>query len=202
MKAKARVKIFVIILLCFVLTSGLQALMIKVSFEHLTLKADLIVLGEVEEISCEWNRDRTMIYSLALIRVDETVKGRVNRNHVLIQYPGGEIGDIGLKVSDASSFYRGEKVILFLKQIKDIRKTLHTPSVSSGFVPSFKVVEKFQGKFTILPDQMVRRARITAFEDKGDDLNTLSIVELKGKIQTILKTHKESQAREVPDETK
>ncbi|TET48271.1 hypothetical protein E3J59_00855 [Candidatus Aerophobetes bacterium] len=53
---------------------------------------------------------------------------------ITVKVPGGEVGGIGLKVSDTPEFRKGEEVFLFLRIEK---------------LPIFKVAGLFQGKYTI-----------------------------------------------------
>ncbi|KKK86190.1 hypothetical protein LCGC14_2765700, partial [marine sediment metagenome] len=53
---------------------------------------------------------------------------------IIVKVRGGEVGDIGLKVSDTPQFREGEEVFLFLRMEK---------------LPLFSVVGLFQGKYTI-----------------------------------------------------
>ena len=53
---------------------------------------------------------------------------------IMVKVPGGEVDDIGLKVSDTPEFREGEEVFLFLRIEK---------------LPILKVAGLFQGKYTI-----------------------------------------------------
>ncbi len=136
--------------ICFILSSALifslaagfftnqaDALVVKKSIEELTYEANSILIGEVKSMESRWNKDRTLIYTYVTISVREYIKGILNLGEpeeITVQVPGGEVGDIGLKVSDTPEFREGEEVFLFLR-VEEL--------------PIFRVAGLFQGKYTI-----------------------------------------------------
>ena len=113
------------------------ALVVKKSIEELTHEADSILVGEVKSMESRWNKERTLIYTYITISVRKYTKALPNIKEVkeiTVKVPGGEVGDIGLKVSDTPEFREGEEVFLFLRIEK---------------LPIFRVAGLFQGKYTI-----------------------------------------------------
>lgn len=120
----------------FFSTQG-AALMIRKSVEELTYEADSIMIGKVTGMESRWNEDRTLIYTYVTISARDYVKKLSNigeSEEIIVRMPGGEVGDIGLKVSDMPEFREGEEVLLFLKKER--------PTI-------FRVVGLFQGKYTV-----------------------------------------------------
>ncbi len=118
-------------------TNQADALMVRKSIEELTYEADSILIGEVKRIESRWNKDRTLIYTYITISVRKYTKALPSMKEVkeiTVKVPGGEVGGIGLKVSDTPEFRKGEEVFLFLRIEK---------------LPIFKVAGLFQGKYTI-----------------------------------------------------
>ncbi len=118
-------------------TNQADALMVRKSIEELTYEADSILIGKVKSMESRWNKDRTLIYTYVTISVREYTKALPNMKEVkeiTVKVPGGEVGGIGLKVSDTPEFRKGEEVFLFLR-IEEL--------------PIFKVAGLFQGKYTI-----------------------------------------------------
>ena len=114
-----------------------SALMVKKSLEELTSEADSILIGEVKKIESQWNEEKTLIYTYVTISVKQhtkTLSGVGEVQEIIVKVPGGEVGDIGLKVSDTPQFREGEEVFLFLRMEK---------------LPLFSVAGLFQGKYTI-----------------------------------------------------
>jgi len=126
----------------FSLTTGFLAtqgvtLVVKKTVEDLTYEADSILIGKVKEMESQWNSERTLIYTYVAVSVTEYVK-RIPEmeepREITVKVPGGEVGDIALKVSDTPEFVKGEEVFLFLRLEK---------------LPVFRVAGLFQGKYTI-----------------------------------------------------
>ena len=113
------------------------ALVVEKDVEQLTREADLILTGKVKSIESRWNEERTLIYTYVTISVKQYAKAISSQEQVreiVVRVRGGEVGDIGLRVSDTPQFREGEEVFLFLR---------------SEEVPLFSVAGLFQGKYTI-----------------------------------------------------
>jgi hypothetical protein len=129
-----------------------------VSLAALTAGADAVVIGRVRTFVSEWTADRALIVSVAEVEVAEVLKGRLLPAVVLVQIPGGRVGEIGLRVSDAPSFETGESVVLFLKVIPDPASPRNAYVVARNPRRSFTVHERAQGKFAVDRDGTVRRS--------------------------------------------
>jgi hypothetical protein len=84
--------------------------------KYLSESADLILTGKVTQQASSWNDDKTRIYTKATIQVDEYLKGTNQGNTVTINYPGGEVGEIGEVYSHMPRFQNDEEVLVFLKK--------------------------------------------------------------------------------------
>ncbi len=128
--------------LIFLLLTGLfapqtSALMVRKNIEELTLQADSILIGKVKKIESQWNEEMTLIYTYVTISVSQYTKALSSAKQyqeIIVKVRGGEVGDIGLKVSDTPQFREGEEVFLFLRMEK---------------LPLFSVTGLFQGKYSI-----------------------------------------------------
>jgi len=117
-----------------------SALMIEMSIEELTYEADAILTGRVKDMESRWNEEKTLIYTYVTVSVTEYIEmipEIEELKEVIVKVRGGEVGDIGVKVSDTPEFMRGEEVFLFLRRDR-IEK-----------LPIFRVAGLFQGKYTI-----------------------------------------------------
>ncbi len=94
---------------------GAHAVVVELNLDELTLRADLILYGNVLTMKSAWNADRTMIYTQVVVIVTNQIKGRADAKEVVIQMPGGVVGDVGLAVSDTPEFAQGEEVVVFLE---------------------------------------------------------------------------------------
>jgi len=121
------------------------ALMIGLSTEDLTRSSDVVLQGEVVDVAAYWSEDGK-IMTRATVRKDIAVRGSITEERVVVEYEGGEIGDIGMKVSDVATLRKGEKVLLFLKSSKNRKnEAVHS------------IVGKAQGKYTVGEDGIARK---------------------------------------------
>ena len=96
-----------------------------------------------------------MIFTTAEINVEEALKGDASPGQlVTVTQEGGEVGDVGLKVSDSSTFTRGEQLIVFLES-----EAKHPDAARqhSGLGGAYKLVGKAQGKYTVDKDGIARK---------------------------------------------
>lgn len=124
------------------------------STEDLARGSDLVVLGDVESVTAKWSDDGKTIFTTANVMVTEVVKGPSVSQKIEVEYPGGEIGDIGLKVSDEPGMEKGEKVILFLKH-----------GIRFSETSKYNLVGKGQGKYSIGPDGVARKKGFSVVGD-------------------------------------
>lgn len=158
------------IVLCF-LSSSSFAIMKGLSTEELTKASDLVIVGKVEDIEAQWSKDGRTIFTSAYIVIDNVIKGTAQAN-IMIEYEGGEIGDIGLKVSDESALLKGEKVILFLKSGK---------SKKDGV--AYNIVGKGQGKYVIDVYGIARKRGFSIVGREENIDNNIPVDELIEKIR-------------------
>lgn len=81
----------------------------------LTDGSDAVVRGHVVRVQSRWTRDRLRIVTDVEIAVDGALKGEPPRTVVVLQ-PGGQVGDIGQRVSGLARFQPGEEVLVFLER--------------------------------------------------------------------------------------
>jgi hypothetical protein len=160
--------------------------MIKLPLPALTTEADSIVVADVLQVACEWSWDRQLIQSIVTLRVDEVLKGQLDRPEILIQVPGGKIGEIGLRVSDMPDFAAGERVLVFLGEISDRIANQNSPSISLLSIPAFQVLGAAQGKYRIEPDGRAWKDGDNLLKMSGEDDKSLALTDLKGMIRNIL----------------
>ncbi|MFH0777672.1 MAG: matrixin family metalloprotease [Candidatus Eisenbacteria bacterium] len=109
-----------------------DALVVKKDLPHLSQDAHSVVLGRVVSMESRW--DDEIINTYVTVRVREHVKGAPVANEVIVRVAGGEVGDMGLYVSDAPWFEPGEEVMVFLaRELKG----------------AYSVEGEYQGKFSV-----------------------------------------------------
>ena len=99
--------------LTFFLPVSSFALMIERSAEELTQGAKVIVQGEVKNVRY-YKGINGVIYTRALVMVNDVIKGKNIKKNITVEYEGGEVGDVGVWVEDEPSLEKGEQVLLFL----------------------------------------------------------------------------------------
>jgi hypothetical protein len=137
---------FVLITFLWALPIASWAVMEGIPTEDLARGSDLVVLGDIESAAASWSNDHKTIFTTAIVEVAEVIKGRSVSQKIEIEYPGGEVGDIGMRVSDEPGMEKGEKVLLFLKHVNGPDET-----------HKYNLVGKGQGKYSIGPDGIARK---------------------------------------------
>jgi hypothetical protein len=88
--------------------------------EDLTRISSDIFHGQVISTETYWNAERTRIYTKALVRVDEPLKGSTRRSTVVtVTQLGGEKDGIRMDYSGRPEFAAGELVVLFTTRGKN-----------------------------------------------------------------------------------
>jgi hypothetical protein len=82
--------------------------------EEIAGKAEVIALGTVESAESAWSDDGRIIVTRAAIAVERALKGGP-RARVIVETPGGRVGDQTMIASSAPVFAKGERVVLFLE---------------------------------------------------------------------------------------
>jgi len=119
--------------------STFASVVMRLSDQQLTARADVIVSGQVTRIQSMWNPEHTSIYSYITVSVEEHLAGGLNTSEISFRELGGQVGGTRAWINGAPSFRTGEDVLLFLSQGKD--GVLHTTGL-------------FQGKFSLVWDTL------------------------------------------------
>lgn len=103
------------------------------SIAELTTRSDVVALGTVSSIASDWDLNRTTIETRIDLKVEEVLKGTVDRMKISFHQLGGVVGEIASSVGEAAPFKEGERVAVFL--FKNNRE--------------LQLVGFFQGKFSV-----------------------------------------------------
>ena len=121
--------------------------------EQLTSESDRVVLGSVLSRSSRWT-EKSLIYTDVVIAPDVTLKGDQQAS-VVVEVPGGIIGDTQMVMSDAPELKTGERVLLFLKAKgghyeiagrEDGKYTAGTQDAASATEGALQILEKKFGR--------------------------------------------------------
>lgn len=160
--------------LLFLSVGPVQAQMMGLSTEELARGSSLVVVGDVEEVESYWSEDGKRILSRATVLVREVVRGKTTENRIHVEYPGGEIDGLGMKVSDVAPMARGEKVMLFLSEKRKRR-----------LGDAHSIIGKAQGKYTIEKDGTARKKGFSIAERQEVVEDKLPLEELIKKVKAV-----------------
>lgn len=87
----------------------------ELDLRGLTTNADRIVVGDVVSVKSAWESGRKRIFTNIEVKITETWKGSTPEGgKIIIQQPGGQVGDIEMRVFGLAEFHEGQKAVLFL----------------------------------------------------------------------------------------
>lgn len=156
------------------LASETHATMKALTTEKLTRASKVIVVGKVQDLESRWTEDGEKIITRAAVTVTRLIRGKMKSSQVLVEYEGGEVGEIGMKVSDVSPLKKNERVLLFLK-----------PRGENADSRVFSIVGKAQGKYTIHEDGVARRRGFALAGKQIPMDNDIPLEELIRKIEAV-----------------
>lgn len=113
----------------------------EVSVEALARRADAVVHGSVQGVEAAWTADGRHVRTRVTLRRVSTWRGAAPEV-VVVEVPGGRVGDVAQSVAGAPEFEPGEEVVVFLR------------ATSPG---RFRVLGLATGKFRVAGRQAVPR---------------------------------------------
>jgi hypothetical protein len=178
-------RVVFILIAVFIFSSNALAIMRALSTEELTINSEVVIIGEVEEKVSFWSDDRKKIFTRVTVKIEEKIRGESLEERVEVEHEGGEIGGIGLRVSDVPSFSKGERVLLFLKGMAKKKLLLsaekqapQTDSKPETVKEIFSIFGLAQGKYTVHPSGIAEKGgfAILGESDAIDHIISLDIL--------------------------
>ncbi len=115
-RTKALTATFGLVLAVSLFVSPASALTTLKSLSEYVDHSDYIVHGTVESVDSYWTADGKRIVTDVALRVEDPVKGRMNKDGLLyFQLPTGRVGAVVRMSSDLPEFNVGEETVLFLR---------------------------------------------------------------------------------------
>jgi len=114
---------------------------------ELTGQSEVIVVGKVNAMKSEWNKDKSRIQTNVTIAVDETMKGAVEGGTLTVVIPGGEVDGVGEWYSHSVAFKTEEEVVVFAAKDKAGKYR-----VTSGERGKFIVAKEVKTGAKIIPN--------------------------------------------------
>jgi hypothetical protein len=126
--------------------------------EELILESRDVIHGIITEVRSEWNEDHSMIYTYAKLKVLDVYKGEP-RDEVVIQIPGGSVGDSGVDVEDAPELKEGMDVIIHTYPLENGNLTIYDGErgvymVNNGVVEELNMT---LDQFKNLVDEVIKK---------------------------------------------
>ncbi len=88
----------------------------EMSLEELVKEADIIAIGDIQEVVGKWAPGRTTMYSYSTFSVNRYIKGGADSKTLTIISEGGTRGSLFVRVEDSPIFMDDEQVLVFLKK--------------------------------------------------------------------------------------
>lgn len=174
-------------LLLFLSAFESHAVMVPMTTEQLTKSSQLVVRGTVTRVESYWSDDGKAIFSKAYIFVTDVIHGEDPSQEIVVEYEGGEIGDMGYRVSDSAVFEEGEDTLLFLQDSAAARNAPSDPAAEStgaaALTKSRHLVGKAQGKYSIDRAGIARKRGFSLLGEPGTIDNNIEVDKLIDKIE-------------------
>ena len=112
MRISIRTSVF---LLAFLAAVSAQATtLVHLSLEQLSQASSDVVRGRTVSQEVRWNDSRTQILTVTTVEIEQTLKGTPRRTMV-IEQPGGAVGNLRVRVPGTVAFRAGASYFLFLE---------------------------------------------------------------------------------------
>ncbi len=164
-----------IVLTALLLAAGSPggAVMRSLSTEELARSADAVVEGDVADVASFWTADGKAIVSRATVVVTDVVRGFPVQKTLTVEFEGGEVGDVGMGVSDMATVSRGQRILVFLQKKRASRDAGH-----------YEIIGRAQGVYKVGGDRVARKSGFSLAPGSGADIdNDLDVDLLKQKIR-------------------
>ena len=124
--------------------------MVPLTIEDLAVRSRIVVRATVRQRQGVWDAEHKRIYTLTELAVSETIAGDAPTT-IVIRTLGGQVDDIGMKVSGAPRLSETQDVVLFLRD---------DPTAKGGYL----VVGMSQGLYRIERDAKGRAVAVPGVE--------------------------------------
>lgn len=122
--------------------------MVPTTLEAMSVEAVLVVTGRVLAQESAWDQAHRKIFTYTEIQVLERIAGDADPKTIVVRTMGGEVGDIGMKVSGVPKFKPEEEVLVFLRNDPVEAGTFQVIGMSQG---KFRLVRQPDGKTMAVP---------------------------------------------------
>ncbi len=103
------------VIICFLLLSATEtkAQVKKMTAKDMTDVSTAVLYGKCKSKRCDWNENKSTIYTYITIVPEEYIKGNLG-TEVVVAVPGGRVDKMLYEVSETPFFTEGEDVMAFI----------------------------------------------------------------------------------------
>jgi hypothetical protein len=105
--------------------------LVRMSLSQLAQASSLIVQGQVVAKTARLNTSHTRIMTYTTVQVEKTLKGKPPGT-LIIEQPGGTVGNFHVHVPGAASLRPQTQYVLFLEPVAGSSETFHTVGMMQG----------------------------------------------------------------------
>lgn len=116
-RVMSRAVLGLVLIAGLVVAAPAQALLLRMELTDLTKSSDNVIVGKVTDVQSRWNEQGNRIVTDVTIKVQDTAKGRMNKDALVhIRLLGGRVGGLVAKAPGMPTFSVDEEVVLFLQK--------------------------------------------------------------------------------------
>ena len=112
-----------------------QKLITPLTIDELTEESDIVVVGKVINIKCDWDEKHSFIFTYITMKCSDYLKGK-DGDTIIIRQMGGTAGNRRLRVDGDESFAMSEYVVVFLNKQNVTDKYYRVTRITKRFSPS------------------------------------------------------------------
>lgn len=143
---KMRTLLWAVFVAVLMAASASATTLVRMSLDQLAEASTEIVRGRVVSQETRWNPEHTRIYTYTTLALEQTYKGNPPSS-LVIQQPGGRIGNVHVFVAGTIQFHAQAGYVLFLER---------SPGDPSKFLP----VGMMQGAYRIYRDAKTQEEKL------------------------------------------
>ena len=136
-------------ILFFLAQPAFASLFEYMDLEQLSQKSDTIVVGQVVYQYSSWDPDLKIVFTYTKVKINDSIKSSNGEDltELMVRQPGGTYGNFRTKYHGVSTFRKGERAFLFIRNTKDGAPTVTSP-LGKYVIRHDKKTQKDYAEFT------------------------------------------------------
>jgi hypothetical protein len=143
---KMRTQLFAVFVVVLLAVPASATTLVRMSLDQLAEAATEIIRGHVVSQQTLWNPEHTRIYTYTTLALEQTYKGNPP-SYLVVQQPGGKIGNVHVFVAGTTQFHAQAVYVLFLER-------------SAADPSKFLLVGMMQGAYRIYRDAKTQEEKL------------------------------------------